>query len=101
MTAHTPLISSLVLAAGLIGGGALHAQEVQAPNRSSFRYVDENQRGRVYPIPPPDTDPTGASLEELRERATALEERVERLEAALNRILAQQAAPQPHRERGP
>ena len=64
------------------------ADDKSPPNSSTFRYVDEKRPARVYPVPPPDADPTGLSLAEMRERTTALEERIERLEAVIARLAA-------------
>jgi hypothetical protein len=89
MTANVPAVFAL---AGLVTlcapVPAVRAQEKAAPNSSTFRYVDEKRPARVYPVPPPDADPTGLSLEDVRARTTTLEERIERLEATIIRLEA-------------
>ena len=76
-TKHAPLALALLI---LAVASPARAEDRPGPNSSTFRYVDEKRPARVYPIPPPDADPTGLSMDELRERSTMLEERVERLE---------------------
>lgn len=87
-----PLARSTFALVGLaaLSASALIARgEEKAPaNNSSFRYVDEKQPGRRYPVPSPDVDPTGLTVDELKTRMTSLEEKVERLEAAIARLEA-------------
>ena len=77
-----------VLAALCAPVSPARAEEKALRTAPTFRYVDEKRPARVYPVPPPDADPTGLSLAEMRERTTALEERIERLEAVIARLAA-------------
>ncbi|MGN8096823.1 hypothetical protein [Methylobacterium sp. 22177] len=90
---HAVVIFALaaLLAAPIAAGCGSYAL-AQAPQsgRSSFGYVDGKVvDDRHYRAPKVDADPTDLSLEELRARVSALEERMERLDAFL---LSQQAA---------
>src|SRR3954447_6443795 len=87
VTDHT-VLTLAVLAALSAPVSPTRADDKGPPNSSTFRYVDEKRPARVYPVPPPDADPTGLSLAEMRERTTALEERIERLEAVIARLAA-------------
>lgn len=103
ITDHAVL--TLALSAALWGGmGPALAEERPASNHpatnsSSFRYVDEKRPVRVHPLPPPDADPTGLGVEELRARTTALEERIERLEALIARLQAELVRTTPNERR--
>ena len=87
VTDHT-VLTLAVLAALSAPVSPARADDKGPPNSSTFRYVDEKRPARVYPVPPPDTDPTGLVLAEMRAHTTALEERVERLEAVIARLAA-------------
>lgn len=55
--------------------------EVQKKSRSGFEYHDGRaEERRPYRQPALDVDPTNLTVEEIRERVTVLEERIERLE---------------------
>src|SRR3954466_11029497 len=87
VTDHT-ILTLAVLAAMSAPVSPARAEDKGPPNSSTFRYVDEKRPARVYPVPPPNADPTGLSLEEMRERAPAREEGIERLEAVITRFKA-------------
>src|SRR5215211_5849203 len=83
------ILTLALLAAGAAPVAPARAEDKSPANSSSFRYVDEKSPARVYPVPPPDADPTGLSLEEVRARTTLLEERIERLEAIIASLQAE------------
>src|SRR5215211_6288775 len=88
VTDHT-VLTLAVLAALSAPVSPARADDKGPPNSSTFHYVDEKRPARVYPVPPPDADPTGLSLEEVRARTTLLEERIERLEAIIASLQAE------------